>query len=290
MGMGINYKSFISSGILISLGLSVVIQTFILCVGCFPWLKFIEIFSEKRIPFSAAMTVYTKANIYKYIPGNVFQYVGRNKLASDMEISHVDVACSTVLDIICGVISLGVISVIMLGDTVFRIIQEYRTTTLIVLFIGVLLLFLVFSALFILRKKFSNYLMRYKAIFLKKNRRKLLAAVAYYLIMSTLSAAVNFMAAYLIFDNLTSVKQLITIAGGYIFAWILGYITPGAPGGIGIRESVMLIICGGIFETSVMTYALVFRISSIFSDMLGLMIGVVYEKFSNRREENKKRA
>ena len=86
-----------------------------------------------------------------------------------------------------------------------------------------------------------------------------------------------FVVACLLFTD-SNLSQLITITGGYVFAWILGYITPGAPGGIGIRESVMLIVCGGLFEEKVIIYALLFRISSIFADILGFIIGRLCEK------------
>lgn len=76
------------------------VQTLLVAVGCFPWMVFTQSLSGKKIPFSSAMPVYTKSNVYKYLPGNVFQYVGRNKLAFDMNISHVDVACATILDIL----------------------------------------------------------------------------------------------------------------------------------------------------------------------------------------------
>ena len=62
------------------------------------------------------MPVFTRSNLYKYVPGNVFQYVGRNKLAEDAQVSHVDVACATVLDVLGCVISTGIISVILLGS------------------------------------------------------------------------------------------------------------------------------------------------------------------------------
>ena len=70
---------------------------------------FTQSLSQKKIPFATAVPIYTQSNILKYIPGNVFQYVGRNKLAFDMNISHVDVACATILDILFCLIWTGLI-------------------------------------------------------------------------------------------------------------------------------------------------------------------------------------
>ena len=73
-----------------------------------PWVQFVRILSGKKIAMKDALPVYTKCNLMKYVPGNVFQYVGRNQLAADLHISHVDVACATVLEILCSGGSAGV--------------------------------------------------------------------------------------------------------------------------------------------------------------------------------------
>ena len=35
-----------------------------------------------------------------------------------------------------------------------------------------------------------------------------------------------------------------SLAGGGVAAWIAGFVTPGAPGGLGVREAVMVIVGG----------------------------------------------
>lgn len=275
--MGVDINSFASPEMLLSLGLAVAVQTFTLCVGCFPWLRFVEIFSGKKIPFAVAMTVYTKANMYKYIPGNVFQYVGRNKLALDMDISHVDVACSTILDVVCGIIPLGIISLCMLGDYFFTVMSDYWDNIVMVLLIGAVIIVILTGIFFIFRKNFEGYLRKYKTVFSKENRGKFFSAVVYYVAITLFSVGINFLTAYFIFDPSITLRQLIMVTGAYTFAFILGYITPGAPGGIGIRESVMLLVCSGTFEESVLVYVLLYRLSSIITDILGLIIGVVGE-------------
>lgn len=283
-GMDINVNVFLTSPmIIISLALAVISQTITLCVGCFPWLKFIEIFSGKKIPFYSAMTVYTKSNIYKYVPGNVFQYVGRNKLAADMEISNVDVACATILDVVCGIIPLGIISLCMLGNYFFTIMNDYWDSVLTICLIGVVIIAIVVGVIFLFRKKLASYLNKYKTVFAKKNRGKFLAAVVYYVAITLFSIGINLLTAYFIFDSSITFQQLIMITGAYTFAFILGYITPGAPGGIGIRESIMLLVCNGIFEESVLIYVLLYRLSSIITDILGLIIGVVGERINKNK-------
>ena len=83
----------------------------------------------------------------KYVPGNVFQYVGRNQLAADLHISHVDVACATVLDIVCSMLTPLLLIVVLMGKNMLELIRTYRNNFLIVLGVGVAVLLLLFLVL-----------------------------------------------------------------------------------------------------------------------------------------------
>ena len=83
--MDISFSQLRDGKVIAALVLCFVIQTVVIIFSCYPWLVFTRSLSGRRIPFSAAMPVYTQSNLYKYLPGNVFQYVGRNQLAADMD-------------------------------------------------------------------------------------------------------------------------------------------------------------------------------------------------------------
>ena len=104
---------------------SLIVQALLILAACFPWLVFTQSLSGVKIPYRRAMPVYTRSNLYKYLPGNVFQYVGRNQLAADVQISHVDVACATVLDVLFCVFWTCVISVLLLGGRILGLLQQY---------------------------------------------------------------------------------------------------------------------------------------------------------------------
>ena len=65
------------------------------------------------------------------------------------------------------------------------------------------------------------------------------------------------------------------IIGGFILSWLVGYITPGAPGGIGVRELVLtLLFTDSVFvssDTITMASAL-YRGISILGDLLAFLI------------------
>lgn len=274
--MDVDFTQLASPPILGALAIGFLVQTVIVVMGTFPWLVFTQSLSGTKIPFSRAMPVFTRSNLYKYVPGNVFQYIGRNQLAADMDISHVDVACATILDVLFCVLSTGVISVMLLGSAITELLLQYGKNFLLIGGIGVaVLVLLLVLVLTKFRKPCRNYLSRYRRAFEKRNLPKLLQGVLYYFLQNAVSAAMYFAVLYLVFGGAAEGGTLLTLTGAFMFAWIVGFITPGAPGGIGIRESVMLMICGTAFEQEVLLFVLVLRISSILADAAAFLIGTL---------------
>lgn len=257
-------------------GVNLAVQTMLIIVGCIPWLVFTRSLSGRKIPFSAAMPVYTKSNLYKYLPGNVFQYVGRNKLAFDMNISHVDVACATILDVLFCVFWTGVIAAMLLGGRIAGLLGKYGKNILIVGIAGVIL---AAAALIFVRIKFGDklreYLSRYSKAFEKENRKSLLAGIFYYFASNIVSAAMYFVCLRLIIGSSASLGELTALTGAFMFAWIVGFVTPGAPGGIGIREGVMIFVCGEEYQEKVILFVLVIRLASVLADAAAFVIGQI---------------
>lgn len=273
MDMDISYSQFRSGRVIAALVTGCVIQTVIIICSCFPWLMFTRSLSGVRIPFKAAMPVYTRSNIYKYLPGNVFQYVGRNQLAADMSISHVDVACATILDIMFCVFWTGVVSVILLGGRIAELLEKYGKNILLVGIAGVIVLAAVIIVIRLkFAEKFREYISRYSKAFEKDNRPQLLSGIFYYFVHNCVSAGMYLICVMLVVPEASFSEQLV-LTGAFMFAWIIGFVTPGAPGGIGIREGVMIFVGGDKYSDRIILFALVMRFSSILADVIAFAIG-----------------
>ena len=135
--MDVDYGAFATPRAMVILVLSILLQALIFCYMTFPWLHLVRILSGKKISGKQALPVYTKANLMKYIPGNVFQYVARNKLASEANISHVDVALATVLDIGMSMLAPFLLSLLLMRRQIFTVLAAYQKTFLLVLLIGI---------------------------------------------------------------------------------------------------------------------------------------------------------
>lgn len=282
--MDVDFTQLSSPNVLASLGLGVLFQTLLIITASFPWLVFTQSLSGTKIPYSSAMPVYTKSNIYKYLPGNVFQYVGRNQLAADMKISHVDVACATILDVLFCVFWTAVISVIFLGGAIAELLEKYGRNILIVGAAGIAaVIVLVVLVRFKFRDKFMEYISRYSKALAPENRFKLFQGIIYYFVHNAFSAVMYFICLRLIAGDSAEPSELIALTGAFLFAWIIGFVTPGAPGGIGIRESVMIFVSGDKYQDKVLLFVLVMRIASIIADVAAFLIGRIYLKIKTDR-------
>ena len=65
-------------------------------------------------------------------------------------------------------------------------------------------------------------------------------------------------------------------------SFILGYITPGVPGGIGIREAVMVYFFSTFIpEDQILSSAIIFRITTIIGDFIAFGIASIVYKIRN---------
>jgi hypothetical protein len=277
MSFDIKLSDFTKPKIIWSFVISTLVQSALLFVSCIPWLSFTRAFSGKQIPYSKAMPVYTQSNILKYIPGNVFQYVGRNALAAEMNISHVDVASATIIDIFFYAGWTAVVSLIMLGGRIVKLVNKYGQTIVItaLIVIAVAAVILVFFY-FKFKDKFKEYILKYRASLNKKNAKSLTIGILYYLGHNIILAIMYFICLKLTLGNDASIEELVSLTGAYLFAWIIGFITIGAPGGIGVREGVMIFFTGGEFEEKILLFILVMRLGNIFADVIAFVIGKIY--------------
>ena len=278
ISMDIKLSDMRSPRVVAAFAVSFIIQTAQIIIACWSWLILNRLLSGRKIPYSAAMPVFTRSNIYKYLPGNVFQYVGRNQLAADMEISHVDVACATVLDVFFCVFWTGTVSVILLGGKLPELMDRYGKSLLLAGAAGVLLLLAVSAVIRLkFRDKVKGYISRYSKAFGKENRLELLFGIFYYFVHNIVSAGMYLTCIVLMVPQ-AGLREQLVLTGAFLFAWIIGFVTPGAPGGIGIREGVMIFVCGNSYADRIVLFVLVMRIASVFADVAAFLIGRIYAK------------
>ena len=76
-----------------------------------------------------------------------------------------------------------------------------------------------------------------------------------------------------------SIREVYILLGAFILSWIVGFIVPGAPGGIGIREFVItLLLPMGMNAQMVLFGVVVYRLINIIGDIFGLLFTATLKK------------
>jgi len=282
----IDYSILLNKENILPVVISAVLLSIIVILNCTPWKRLVYIITGTHIPFKNAVTVYTKSNILKYLPGNVFQYVGRNELAINLGIRHTDVAMATILDIIMLILASFLISLVLLKGVILEVIYNYKNNLMMVLGIIIIVAIIVFIILlWRFKDELTAFLVRFLSVFKKKNILSVLVCMLYYLVVTIVSSLLYMMVLLLVLKQDISSALFMDICGAYTLSWLIGFITPGAPAGIGIKEAVMMAITGGVLNQEAIVLSLVIlRVLTIFGDVMSFVIVQVVVKFGGKKD------
>jgi glycosyltransferase 2 family protein len=212
-----------------------------------------------------AFAVSCRAHIAKYLPGNVFHLAGRHVLVSRLEWPQASAAGATLIELfVLPLVALTVVAAAgLLGadhgvnDLEFGIPPEL----------------LVAAAIVVLVAGAAAALLSKWAVAFRTHLR------------SWRGLMVPVVALYLLFFLATGVAQSLTLPGQPIgavvaaasAAWVVGYLTPGAPGGVGVREAVFVLMLD-LDNRAVVMGVLGFRIAMIAADAVLFGLGSAVER------------
>lgn len=254
----------------------VLIQTALIFLACRAWEHYLFQFGNVKPNRSRIWFVYSKANLFKYIPGNVFQYVGRNELAVESELSHKQVAASTVADTLTMVIIKVFVSFVLLRGQLFKVIEKYvdRRITIGIFILG---LICVFTLIVVLARK-KDYIR-----LVVQSKKSIAKSLIDYLCVDAVSGIMYMVVICIILNYSCTFGEVCFLVGGYTMASVIGFVTPGAPGGIGIREAVIIFLSKGIIDSDLLTTAaVVMRIICIAADILAFCFAYLLSRKCKR--------
>jgi glycosyltransferase 2 family protein len=106
----------------------------------------------------------------------------------------------------------------------------------------------------------------------------LFSAQMSYLFFILISAAL-FLALVTLEMGSESIARWQLITGSYAFAWGIGFVIPGAPAGLGVREAVLTGILSGVLpENSILVSAVLFRLVSTLGDILFFLQTILFSR------------
>lgn len=273
LSINVEYSSLLTTSNIFYLTVFSTLYGFHIYMVCISWKTIVYIITQKKVKFSSASLVLCKANLLKYIPGNVFQYVGRNDLAVKEDLKHADVALATMIDIIMNILGVFFLAVLCYSSGAIILLEEYGTN---LLKAGLVLLFIVIIAVGIIyrffKAKCKQFIFKIRVFFTKKNILYIIACLMYYFFWGIFTGFIFIGVLTQIVGISLDFHQSRIILGAFLLSWILGFIMPGAPGGIGIREASLTLMLNSFSNVESILFGIViYRIVNVFGDLIGLL-------------------
>ncbi|TPK82037.1 hypothetical protein FJ548_21375 [Mesorhizobium sp. B2-4-17] len=207
------------------------------------------------VPVSRAWAIhaYAISQLAKYVPGNIFQFAGRQAIGVAVGIGNGPLAKSTAYELAVLVVGGALFAPLLLPlvgtPDYLGWISFAATVTIALWLVG----------------RLGGAVFRVAAVF--------------YLGFLTLSGLV-FAAAFGLAGGFHDFALYPVVAGAYVLAWLVGLVTPGAPAGLGVREAVLLFLLGGLSLSPVILLAVVIgRTITVLGDLLFFAGGLIAGRF-----------
>jgi uncharacterized membrane protein YbhN (UPF0104 family) len=203
--------------------------------------------------------VYAQSQLAKYVPGNIFQFVGRQAMGVAAGIGNAPLAKSTIAELLI-LAAAGAMFVPLVAPVLARW-AGFDAAAQVAVWAGPPATLLAMgAALLVIRGQAGVHAAR---------------AALSYLSFVALSSAV-FTCCFALLAGGVPVANTSLIIGSYVAAWLLGLVTPGAPAGLGIREVVLLALLDGLTDPATILLAVVLgRVVTVSGDLGFFLIGGV---------------
>ena len=274
----IDFSALASPLLIMALIIVAAAEGFIMILNALNYRAILRCLTGVTVAKFHAIKVYVIANLYKYIPGGVMYVVGRNRLAVEVdELSHGKVALSTVVEgVIWAVVGVFIAFLYSFNHFIYYVRQSGLMTAIVIVIIIVLSLSAVALLLF----------QRRLAIFIKQkfNIQHLTFGAALKLFISMFLLmnlwASTFIVVLIFIGQPMTLGLSVTLMGLYILSWTVGFLTPGAPSGLLVREAVLMMFMSNTIADEVLITAIVIhRALQVLGDVLAYIYMFAYSKF-----------
>ncbi len=258
-------------------------------LSAFSWKFVLEFVSKKKMPTFDIFKIYIQTNIAKYLPGNVLHYVARNVAGVKLGWTHRQLAISSIIELVLLVTvpTLILVVFLLLGLLKLPVSISFslsNNVSWIFTFTILVLIVLVIAALYF--KKYKHHLYcKFKSLLI--GYLKGIVSMDFHILISKifiLSLIGFFYNGFLFYSfayifnidlplsNFISVVSVLSIAG------YSGILTPGVPGGIGVKESVAVVMLAtyGYVKGDMMLLLIATRVSSILSEVVAYVASFAF--------------
>ncbi len=222
------------------------------------------------------LKVYLITNIAKYLPGNVGHFYERISAISQKEFSLTIASFVVLLEPVLMAASALLIALLSHSIGLIETTSNPWLFSLQVCSLGIILLGihpLILNKVILASNKFKNKATE-SSVYLQKYPSLILLGELGFILLRGL----GFICTWMAFMPIT-IYQIPELMSAFSFAWLLGLVIPGAPGGIGVFEATII----ALLKTSnfplniVLNTIAIFRVISIVAELIGAGLGVIFK-------------
>lgn len=233
--------------------------------------------------YLAVARVFCVTQVGKYLPGNIGHHIGRVAASGTSLGISAQVAVISVLQE-SALACLAALAVALSGFMLCRggrvlFLDLPASKEVLPIWILVALLIASITALWLIdRMRFTRWCVEHRALnwITRVVPRPWTAFVAGLPLFGVFF--LNGLALWLLADGIRSVvlDDLCVLSAAYAMAWVAGFVVPGAPGGLGVREAVLVSLLGEVYPPDIaFAITIASRICSIGADALILLCGLL---------------
>lgn len=215
----------------------------------------------------------------KYVPGNVAQYIGRAGMSLVRGIPARPLAVTMILEtllVIAAAVVMGV-GTGALSEVGLKAVHVHGAQLVLI----AVLVVLAILGLLVFRRMAPSLLQRFAPRYapaldgtLLPSQASLARAFILYCAMYVGMGIGLMLLAHFLFPGVRHDRWLLIAV--FALAWVVGFVTPGAPGGLGVREGLMLLMLAPVYSTaSAGILVIALRIATTLGDALILVMGIV---------------
>lgn len=223
----------------------------------------------------------------KYLPGNVAQHIGRVALATRDGVQLPASLFSIAYEMLLMLVACAHLSALTLlwappSAIANWKVTQYRMPLLVVVTAGAIMALL-------LAPRVATWLARLRArrngdmqigpMNLHLNVRTVIACYVTYALNFCLVGAGLWLVSRALLPDATATPGLVFLTGAFASSWILGFVAPGAPAGLGVREAILSAwLSGSLPAAQVVLLVVSLRIATSLGDLLNFAAGSAFMK------------
>ena len=228
--------------------------------------------------FQNVLGIFTITQFAKYIPGNVAHLIGRVGLARTLGMSTTRVILTMVIEIVWVLVAgstLAITTLITSGGRLFASIPELPSSWLLALMIitTTLIPFISVWALKRWHPRLFKKMVGSGEVSLPKTNILIASLILSFLNLILMGAGLDLLGLCLFSVRESNLWTLIGISS---VAWIAGFLTPGAPAGLGVRDAILLTGLNAIYDPGTSIGIVVaWRVATSVGDGMAFLAGLI---------------